>query len=388
MLFQLTFVILFGKQTFELEPSVYLLKAFKSPAKFYIFLRMKDQSTALLCFLFFSFICAESAKVLQTPVKSFQLPSELNERQISPDVFKCDFGGGATKVICSAAIWIVNGQLKNYGITINRDNVLFDYVDGTDIDVDTGSRCNTARITQTAFKATITTDTGLELGGDFFTEPLAVFTRLSVRLDGRADVTQRFAVRLFRRCRTVTKDDYRLVGSLDTVSDIGVSFWLDPTVEVLPSGDVSITIEPKLSILFSLENDNLSFSARGVSLVNRVLSTLTFNKLSIYSSIIRIFHGDSLKSVFQNFVRQQLFGIGTFVLYRLDRLPGPFRDLVFGTVQKIADRKAQKAAAGFRDDLEDKLNRDIRNALGVGSDGKKTFTVSKNILDSFEKLIG
>lgn len=302
----------------------------------------------------------------------------------TPGLHTCESSNVITQAVCNAALSRVNKELNENGVSLSIDNngVILKFDDSQDERIDTGHSCSvTMDLRHKHFAAHYRQGATIAVTGDILFKPLSVALKLPAHVHARVDLRKNFGVRFFGKCRRYARDSFKVHGSLDTVVDVIAGFSLKPQVDKLNNGDYQITIEPVAALLFELENTNLKLRVSGVSVLTRVWSFLKSRVSGFFGTIEDIFKGKKLKDVFQGVLHRIAFRYGSLVALNLNVLPGFVRDLIEDALLKYANRLADKRSKGMSEDMEDRLNAKLRSIFRVGSDGKRTIVIRKDIID-------
>lgn len=163
---------------------------------------------------------------------------DSGSRQILPSVFTCDTSDSTMKLICSTALTQLNTELKEAGVSVDRDGVLFSYDDPKDERIPTGHSCSvTAQARHKQVSAKLSSSADVVLSGKSLTEPLAITLTLPVSIDSRVDVKQKFGGRVLGKCIHLGSDSYSLKARASATANIVIGLSLNPSLGKVASGD-------------------------------------------------------------------------------------------------------------------------------------------------------
>lgn len=335
--------------------------------------------------LTFSFVLLATIALVQAvpfanSKNNISKPAAAVVKQVSPDVFSCDSTDPVIRAICKEGLSRFNSELSNAGISIDSGNFIFNYDDSADESIPTGHSCTVrAEVQHKHISARISSSSRLDISGNALTEPLAIRVELPVSLQARVEIKQRFGVRLlFGRCSTVGSDSYSLKASVGTVANIVVGFFLNPSLAVMDTGEYALKIEPKVAVMSAISNTKLNFEASGVSPISAVLTHVLGFSSTLLKSATALLNGESVSEIVK---RSIPFDFGVPIILGIGSLPQPIETSIWNQILKSQSSRATKAAKGFGEDQEDKLNAIVGRALKLDSDGKRVLIVKKETVD-------
>ncbi|CAN8065719.1 unnamed protein product [Agarophyton chilense] len=303
-------------------------------------------------------------------------------KQISPEVLRCKSSDAIINGICEIALGKINSELEAAGIGIKKDGILFTYDDPTHEGIPTGHSCSvTAKVRHKHASAHFSSSSTLKLTGTSLSDALALRLNIPVRVNAKVDVRQRFGVRFFGKCKRYARDTFSLKAGATTKADVMLGLSINPSLRKLSNGNFELTLMPAIAALFELDDINLKFRVSKVSPITPIWTFIVGFKSTLLKSISGLFKGDSLKDVFKELKQSLIYDIGAPIVLGIGALPRPLEALIFDALGNIAERKIEREANGFSENLEDKLNEELRRALKVGADGKRVIIFKGNFLN-------
>lgn len=318
---------------------------------------------------------------------STDLSVPIKAAQVSSDVFQCDSSNSIHRALCKAALQKVNLELEQAGIRIDRNGVLFVYDDATDKKIQTGKSCSvTAKQTHQHLEARFKRSARLRLTGNSLTEPFLLRLKLPVTLHGRIDIKQRFGVKVPKissfmirmKCKNYASDSYSLKGSVSTNAKLGVGFYLKPSLGTVESGDYAIVLQPIVRVVTRLENIDIKLDASGVNPIAAVWSSVVGWRSTLHQVADAAVNGRSIKAVID---KNAAWDFGSTVVLGIGSLPAPLERIIWKLLSKAGEFFARKKARGYGADIEDDLNKKVRRALKVGSDGKRVLIIKRKFME-------
>lgn len=327
----------------------------------------------------FAILLRLTSGALLSPVKQI----EHAGKQISANVFTCDSSNELLNAVCQVGLRRINNDLEAAGIAIDQDGLLFTWEDPADKKINTGHSCTvTAKVTNQKASARITSGAMLRFNGNSLTEPFAMRLQLPVVLDAKVDVKQRFGTRILGSCSNTGSDSYDLKATLTTTADAMLGLSFNPSFGMLDSGDYGLVIEPKVAVVSQVRNTDLSFRISGVSPLTPVLTFVHGFGSSLFKIVTTLFTGDSIKGVLSGL----LFDLGAPIILGIGALPRPLEAEIWDRILKSPQREAEKKAMGFGNDIEEKLQADLRRIFKLQADGKRVFIIKKDIVELVRDL--
>lgn len=314
---------------------------------------------------------------------SYSAFSQGSSRQISPDVLSCSTDTEPVKSICSAALQRINFNLKESGVSVTNEGILFTYDNPDDVKVNTGHRCTvTAAVRHRHASAKIHQSASLNMTFGSLTDPIAVGLQIPISLHARVDVKQRFGLGLpFGGCKRYASDSYKMLGDLSTNANAVIGLSLKPSLGQIASGDYVLEIRPVVVVLFSLESTDLRFRISGVSPLSSVWTFITGFTSTFFGAIDALVGGRDASQ----YLGALKFDLGAPLVLGLGSLPGPLKETLFRLLDSYGSRNANNVANKGLDKYEQNLEKDLTGlvgkAIGVDETGKRTLIVKKEIVE-------
>ncbi|PXF41761.1 hypothetical protein BWQ96_08511 [Gracilariopsis chorda] len=343
---------------------------------------------SLTLFALFSLSYAASYPRFYSPT---DLSVAVKASQVSTEVFRCDSSNAIHRALCRAALNKVNSELEGAGISIDRNGVLFVYDDPSNRKIQTGKSCSvTAEQRHQHLEARFKRSARLRLKGNSLTEPFVLRLKLPVTLSGRVDIKQRFGAKVpqissFKirmKCKNYASDSYSLKGSLSTNANMGIGFYLKPSLGTVASGDYAIVLQPIVRVVTKLESTDIRLDASGVSPIAAVWSSVVGWTSTLTQVADAALNGKSITAVIE---RNVAWDVGSAVVLGIGSLPAPLEKLLWKLLSTVGEFLARKKARGYGEDIEDDLNKKVRRALNVGSDGKRVIIIKRNFMEMLRK---
>lgn len=337
---------------------------------------------AILILVYATAVLSESS-AFEKPIQNVHSQALVPAtRQISPEVLSCKSSNVIVRGICQVALDRVNSELRAAGIAIRKDGVLFTYNDPKHVTIPTGHSCSvTAKVRHKHASAHFSSSSTLKLTGNALSDDLALRLRVPTRVYAKVDVRQRFGFRFFGKCKRVGRDTFALKANANTIADLLVGFGLNPSFRRLSNGNFELTLEPKIAALFELDDLDLKFRVSKISPITPVLTFMIGLRSSLLKSVTGLFKGQSLKKIFKDLSRSLAYDLGAPVVLGIGALPRPLEALIFDALGNIAERRIERKARGVGENVEDKLNEELKRALKLGPDGKRVYIIRGNFLD-------
>lgn len=325
------------------------------------------------------------------------LASDRDGTTISPIIhtisaaglFTCSSSNPVIKSVCKIGLHKVTEMLAKKSLHIENNGIVFKYENHNHQDVDTGHSCKiTLKAKYRQLSAVFKTPKQINLVGDILFKPISQALKLPAQVYGKVDMNQRFGAKVFRKCHRYASDSYTAEGKLDTTVDVILSVALKPELNFLSNGNYELVVTPAASLLFELEDTDLKFNLHGVSILGRVLTFLTTIVNGIFDILNGLVSGRGIVSIFKDVKRKYTVAAGLIVGLNYDILPIPLRKLVDKTLNNYIGHEADKRVKGFGEDMEDKLNEQLKKIIGVGNDGKRRIPVNGMVANFIKNSLG
>lgn len=308
-------------------------------------------------------------------------------RQVSPQLFDCKSSDRAVQAICKILLAHVNKELEKADLRISSEEILFDYNDGKSFILNGGCSSET-EIRHIHVEGRLRSSHILSFNGNLISEPLILPYRFPLTIRARIDAKQRFGTRLLGKCVRLSSDSFNINGYLETNADIALGFSLRPSFKKTSDDNYEVHIHPSVALTFNLQNTDLKFDISGVSFLSKIIGTITgfVNTPSVFfKATIAVFKGDSIKGIAADLFKELAILNGAPIVLGIGLLPRSIEQKLYDIFDDPLERKIEKKAMGFGEDLEDKLNSKVKHVLNLNSDGSRVFVIKKDVADLLEQ---
>jgi hypothetical protein len=294
------------------------------------------------------------------------------------NLLECDKGTPEIQQLCQLVTAKIRPQLAAAGLTIEKNDILFNYDDPTSKDIDTGHSCTvTAAIKDTRASALLSDRASLDLSGNPLSGQGVVAVSLPVSLSAAVDIQEKFGVNIWPfGCNRLGSDTFTVSGSISTTAAIWIYFTLAPSLRPDTNGDYILTIHPLLDVTAKLANTQITSThisgASPFAAIATAVLAFPSDGLKAFTDLIRGDFAGAWDQLFQQFPKDLAIGA-------ISALPSPVLNAILPYLAKAAVASKLKGVdSRFSAQLKNKLTAAIAKTLSLDANGEHNFVVKKN----------
>lgn len=315
-------------------------------------------STLVSAFAFAGVVCSSSSALAQAaPPPSSELASSLGN-------FDCARGDAVQQAVCDDVLEFVNDALDAALLQIERNAPLYVFENTGHVALPTGHSCtHTAKVNYRRLSTRVDAEDGIPLQLESLSEPVLLLREYPAIVDARVGAQEEFGVRVLGKCVRLGSDSYSATGSSGTRAKLSFAFTAGPQSLERVGRSVRVTLKPTVAVSSAVDTSNVPLT----EVSGRDLGSIAGLILGIPGTLLRtagdLFEGESVRGTFARFTDSLLRDL-TFAAAPL----AP--EFVIDQLRSALLRGQQQAQAGFANELQEELQSQIGEVLGLDAKGE------------------